>query len=98
MGNRLWKLKALRGEKKVSDGKTIGGKGRLTDAIISKLTTFYDINWAKKKHWVHATLFGRCAKHRRMSERGETDSRSIGSSDKFRATAVRRNVVDHKTR
>ncbi|GFV73639.1 hypothetical protein TNCV_1706311 [Trichonephila clavipes] len=28
------------GEKKLSDGKTIGGKGRLTDAIISKLTTF----------------------------------------------------------
>ncbi|GFX92282.1 hypothetical protein TNCV_1112091 [Trichonephila clavipes] len=41
MGNRLRKLKVLRGEKKVSDGKTIGGKGRLTDAIISKLTTFY---------------------------------------------------------
>ncbi|GFU51814.1 transposable element Tc3 transposase [Trichonephila clavipes] len=38
-----------------------------------------------------------CAKHRRMSERGETDSRSIGSSDKFRATAVRRNVVNHQT-
>ncbi|GFW95598.1 hypothetical protein TNCV_1904331 [Trichonephila clavipes] len=33
-----------------------------------------------------------------MSERGETDSRSIGSSDKFRATAVRRNVVNHQTR
>ncbi|GFT77384.1 uncharacterized protein TNCV_1470431 [Trichonephila clavipes] len=29
------------GGKKLSDGKTIGGKGRLTDAIISKLTTFY---------------------------------------------------------
>ncbi|GFV42611.1 uncharacterized protein TNCV_1924331 [Trichonephila clavipes] len=29
------------GEKKLSDGKTIDGKGRLTDAIISKLTTFY---------------------------------------------------------
>ncbi|GFX62849.1 transposable element Tcb2 transposase [Trichonephila clavipes] len=27
-----------------------------------------------------------------MSERGETDSRSTGSSDKFRATAVRRDV------
>ncbi|GFX88629.1 uncharacterized protein TNCV_2660401 [Trichonephila clavipes] len=27
--------------KKLSDGKTIGVKGRLTDAIISKLTTFY---------------------------------------------------------
>ncbi|GFT70694.1 hypothetical protein TNCV_4627111 [Trichonephila clavipes] len=39
-----------------------------------------------------------CAKHRCMSERGETDSRSIGSSDKFRATAVRRNVVNHQTR
>ncbi|GFX03728.1 transposable element Tcb2 transposase [Trichonephila clavipes] len=33
-----------------------------------------------------------------MSERGETDSRSIGSSDKFRTTAVRRNVVNHQTR
>ncbi|GFX29770.1 uncharacterized protein TNCV_4748991 [Trichonephila clavipes] len=41
MGNRLRKLKALRGEKKLSDGKTIGRKGRLTDTIISKLTTFY---------------------------------------------------------
>ncbi|GFV06148.1 hypothetical protein TNCV_650041 [Trichonephila clavipes] len=39
-----------------------------------------------------------CPKHRRMSERGETDSHSIGSSDKFRATAVRRNVVNHQTR
>ncbi|GFV76901.1 transposable element Tcb2 transposase [Trichonephila clavipes] len=33
-----------------------------------------------------------------MSERGETDSRSIGSSDKFRTTAVRRSVVNHQTR
>ncbi|GFW09561.1 transposable element Tcb2 transposase [Trichonephila clavipes] len=33
-----------------------------------------------------------------MSEHGETDSRSIDSSDKFRATAVRRNVVNHRTR
>ncbi|GFW76154.1 paired domain-containing protein [Trichonephila clavipes] len=33
-----------------------------------------------------------------MSERRETDSRSIGSSDKFRATAERRNVVNHQTR
>ncbi|GFU82855.1 uncharacterized protein TNCV_266521 [Trichonephila clavipes] len=41
MGSRLRKLKALWGEKKLSDGKTIGGKGRLTHAIISKLTTFY---------------------------------------------------------
>ncbi|GFW59718.1 uncharacterized protein TNCV_4718101 [Trichonephila clavipes] len=41
MGNRLRKLKSFTGNKKLSDGKTIGGKGRLTDAIISKLTTFY---------------------------------------------------------
>ncbi|GFU52307.1 transposable element Tcb2 transposase [Trichonephila clavipes] len=33
-----------------------------------------------------------------MSERGETDLRSIGISDKFRATAVRRNVVNLQTR
>ncbi|GFW44367.1 transposable element Tcb2 transposase [Trichonephila clavipes] len=39
-----------------------------------------------------------CAKHRHMLERRETNSRSIGCSDKFRATAVRRNVVNHQTR
>ncbi|GFT80684.1 paired domain-containing protein [Trichonephila clavipes] len=33
-----------------------------------------------------------------MSKLGETDSRSIGSSDMFRATDVRRNVVNHQTR
>ncbi|GFU60073.1 transposable element Tcb2 transposase [Trichonephila clavipes] len=33
-----------------------------------------------------------------MSERGETDSCSVGSSDKFRDTAVQRNVVNHRTR
>ncbi|GFY23873.1 uncharacterized protein TNCV_3536671 [Trichonephila clavipes] len=42
MGSRLRKLKALRGKEAFRWGKTIGGgKGRLTDAIISKLTTFY---------------------------------------------------------
>ncbi|GFV68278.1 uncharacterized protein TNCV_1875601 [Trichonephila clavipes] len=40
MGCRLRKLKALWGEKKLFNGKTIGEKGRLTDAVISKLTTF----------------------------------------------------------
>ncbi|GFV38908.1 transposable element Tcb2 transposase [Trichonephila clavipes] len=33
-----------------------------------------------------------------MSERAETDSRSTDSSDKFLATAVQRNVVNHQTR
>ncbi|GFT53625.1 hypothetical protein TNCV_4986211 [Trichonephila clavipes] len=33
-----------------------------------------------------------------MLEREETDSRSIDSSDRFRATAERRNVVNHQTR
>ncbi|GFV43682.1 uncharacterized protein TNCV_880081 [Trichonephila clavipes] len=35
MGSRLRK------RKKLSDGKTIGGKGRLTDVVINRLTTFY---------------------------------------------------------
>ncbi|GFS68734.1 uncharacterized protein TNCV_1959371 [Trichonephila clavipes] len=48
------------GKKKLSDGKTIGGKGRLTDAIISKLTTFYgntiranshDVNEMRQAAW-----------------------------------------------
>lgn len=41
MGTRLRKLKSNLGKKKLSDGKSIGGKGRLTDAIISKITSYY---------------------------------------------------------
>ncbi|GFU43978.1 uncharacterized protein TNCV_1878541 [Trichonephila clavipes] len=41
MGSRLRKLKSSIGKKKLSDGKTIGGKGRLTDVVINRLTTFY---------------------------------------------------------
>ncbi|GFY23786.1 hypothetical protein TNCV_3535801 [Trichonephila clavipes] len=36
----MYRKKSL-SEKKLSDGEKNGGKGRLTDAIISKLTTFY---------------------------------------------------------
>ncbi|GFX25746.1 uncharacterized protein TNCV_4337301 [Trichonephila clavipes] len=64
MGSRLRKLKALWGGKKLSDGKTIGGKGRLTDAIISKLTTFYgnairanshNVNEMRQAVWAHTS-------------------------------------------
>lgn len=41
MGSRLRKLKTQMQRTKLSDGKTIGGKGRLTDSLILKLTTFY---------------------------------------------------------
>ncbi|GFT74880.1 uncharacterized protein TNCV_1673431 [Trichonephila clavipes] len=41
MGSRLRKLKSSLGKKKLFDGKTIGGKGRLTDVVINRLTTFY---------------------------------------------------------
>ncbi|GFV33573.1 uncharacterized protein TNCV_4566881 [Trichonephila clavipes] len=41
MGSHLRKLKSSLGKKKLSDGKTIGGKGRLTDVVINRLTTFY---------------------------------------------------------
>ncbi|GFU73356.1 uncharacterized protein TNCV_4731731 [Trichonephila clavipes] len=42
MGTRLRKLKLVYSKKKLSDGKTIGGKGRLTDSLIDKLAHYYD--------------------------------------------------------
>ncbi|GFX58765.1 uncharacterized protein TNCV_804691 [Trichonephila clavipes] len=41
MGTRLRKLKLVYSKKKLSDGKTIGGKGRLTDSLIDKLAHYY---------------------------------------------------------
>ncbi|GFU76144.1 uncharacterized protein TNCV_206881 [Trichonephila clavipes] len=41
MGTRLRKLKLIYSKKKFSDGKTIGGKGRLTDSLIDKLAHYY---------------------------------------------------------
>ncbi|GFT48460.1 putative transposable element [Trichonephila clavipes] len=41
MGTRPRKLKLVYSKKKLSDGKTIGGKGRLTDSLIDKLAHYY---------------------------------------------------------
>ncbi|GFT63904.1 uncharacterized protein TNCV_4401991 [Trichonephila clavipes] len=41
MGTRLRKLKLVYSKKKLYDGKTIGGKGRLTDSLIDKLAHYY---------------------------------------------------------
>lgn len=41
MGSRLKKLKMQMQKTKLSDGKTIGGKGRLTDSLILKLSSHY---------------------------------------------------------
>ncbi|GFU87298.1 uncharacterized protein TNCV_2715841 [Trichonephila clavipes] len=41
MGTRLRKLKLVSGKKKFSDGKTIGGKVRLTDSLIDKIAHYY---------------------------------------------------------
>ncbi|GFW18405.1 uncharacterized protein TNCV_1184331 [Trichonephila clavipes] len=42
MGTRLRKLKLVYSKKKLSDGKTIGGKGRLTDSLIDKFAHYYE--------------------------------------------------------
>ncbi|GFX66906.1 uncharacterized protein TNCV_999451 [Trichonephila clavipes] len=41
MGTRLRKLKLVYSKKKLSDGKTIGGNGRLTDSLIDKLAHYF---------------------------------------------------------
>ncbi|GFW95783.1 uncharacterized protein TNCV_5023181 [Trichonephila clavipes] len=41
MGTRLMKLKLVYSKKELSDGKTIGGKGRLTNTLIDKLAHYY---------------------------------------------------------
>ncbi|GFS83714.1 uncharacterized protein TNCV_610611 [Trichonephila clavipes] len=41
MGTRLRKLKLVYSKKKLSDGKTISAKGRLTDSLIDKLAHYY---------------------------------------------------------
>ena len=41
MGTQLRKLKDSMKGKKLSDGKTLGGKNRLTDAAINTLTVYY---------------------------------------------------------
>ena len=41
MGSRLRSLKKRSGNKKMSDGKSLGGKGRLTDKLIDSLQVYY---------------------------------------------------------
>ncbi|GFW73381.1 uncharacterized protein TNCV_2800451 [Trichonephila clavipes] len=41
MGTRLRKLKLVYSKNKLSDGKTKGGEGRLTDSLFDKLSHYY---------------------------------------------------------
>ncbi|GBN24692.1 hypothetical protein AVEN_14939-1 [Araneus ventricosus] len=50
MLTRLRKLKKDMKRKKLADGKTIGGRGRLTDELIKKLTTYYGNAIRKNKN------------------------------------------------
>ena len=50
MGTRLRKLKADNRGKKLADGKTLGGKGRLTDVQIDQITTYYGNAIRANKH------------------------------------------------
>ena len=50
MGTRLRKLTASFAKKDLSDGKKIGGKGRLTDQIIDTLHNFYGLAIRQNKN------------------------------------------------
>lgn len=43
MGTRLRTLKTVMGKKELQDGKTIGGRGRLTNVIIDEIQTYYGL-------------------------------------------------------
>lgn len=43
MGSRLRKLKLKLGKSKLSDGKTMGGRGRLTNSGINEIQLYYGL-------------------------------------------------------
>ena len=50
LGTRLRKLKASFGNRKLKDGKSIGGKGRLTNKIINKMQNYYGLAIRKNRN------------------------------------------------
>jgi len=50
LGTRLHKLKASLGNRKLKDGKSIGGKGRLTKTIINKMQNYYGLAIRRNKN------------------------------------------------
>ncbi|GFW20820.1 uncharacterized protein TNCV_1050411 [Trichonephila clavipes] len=62
MGTRLMKLKLVYSKKELSDGKTIGGKGRLTDSLIDKLCALPCTD-DEPIHWFCPTNPNTCCKY-----------------------------------
>lgn len=50
MGSRLRKLKTQFGKRKLSDDKTIGGRGRLTNAVINEIQIYYGLAIRRNCH------------------------------------------------
>ena len=62
MGSRLTKLKSKLAKTKLSDGKTIGGHGRLTDAAISEIQTYYGLAIRRNVKSCLGRIFSPCFK------------------------------------
>ena len=50
LGTRLRKLKSVHRRKKLADGKTIGGRGRLTEKMIDTMQNYYGLAIRKNKN------------------------------------------------
>lgn len=68
MSTRLLKLKSKKGRQELSDGKTIGGRGRLTGAAIKQISIYYGLairrntgSLQKMKEAVWAVYFHLCS-------------------------------------
>ena len=72
LGTALWKLKKTWGKKMLQDGKTIGGRGRLTGKLMDKLHGYYG-KAIRESHGsvdamekaVHAVLYHRASSDRK---------------------------------
>ena len=102
MGTRLRKLKAVKGREKLKDGKTIGGRGRLTDAAINTIQNLYgvairrnvkkDLNQMKQAVWAEFFHIGSSNK----SPTHELCPKGDESWYKYNKALAKNEPYDHK--
>lgn len=77
MGSRLRKLKQKMGKEKLEDGKTLGGRGRLTFAAISEIQNYYGLAIRRNVHSLEAMKMAVWAEYFHLGSSNESPAHQM---------------------
>uniref|UniRef100_A0A1B6KE61 Mutator-like transposase domain-containing protein n=1 Tax=Graphocephala atropunctata TaxID=36148 RepID=A0A1B6KE61_9HEMI len=101
MCSRLRNLKQKMGKGKLGDGKTLGGRGRLTNAAINEIQNYYGLAIRRNVHSLDSMKTAVWAEYFHLGSSNESPAHSMcpkgaDSCCKYQKAKANKETYDHK--